>query len=204
MENGSEKNKRIDDNKRKNEIDGIDKNKRINEDTSNEVENRALFGNVFHRNICWQRSYQRPEGKEMTIALYGSLRSGLYNFRRFDLQNKSEFLGMTKVNGYALHSLGPYPGIYPSEESFVVAEVRKFSGKEQLEVAKSIDYMELFGGYHREYVDLEIEDRKIRGFIYVYDEKPETGKIEHGDWVCYLNEKEENIKTLNENKKERL
>jgi gamma-glutamylcyclotransferase (GGCT)/AIG2-like uncharacterized protein YtfP len=75
----------------------------------------------------------------------------------------------------------------------VVAEVRRFSGKEQLEVAKSIDYMEFFGEYHREYVDLEIEDQKIRGFIYVYDEKPETEKIEHGDWVHYLRDRGEKI-----------
>jgi gamma-glutamylcyclotransferase (GGCT)/AIG2-like uncharacterized protein YtfP len=171
----------------------MDGNKRVNEASSNEVNDRIFYGKVFHRNICWQRSYERPEGENMIIALYGSLRNGLYNCRRFDLQNRSEFLGMTKVQGYALYSLGPYPGIYPSEESFVVAEVRRFSGKEQLEVAKSIDYMELFGGYHREYVDIEIEDRKIRGFIYVYDEKPETEKIEHGDWVHYLRERGEKI-----------
>ncbi|WP_269850889.1 gamma-glutamylcyclotransferase [Methanosarcina horonobensis] len=72
----------------------------------------------------------------------------------------------------------------------MVAEVRRFSGKQQLEVAKSIDYMELFGGYHREYVDLEMEQQKVRGFIYVYDEKPETEVIEHGDWFRYLKEKE--------------
>jgi len=168
-------------------------NKRIDEDRNNEAMDRTFYGNVFHRNICWQRSYQRLEDENIIIALYGSLRNGLYNSRRFDLQNKSEFLGMTKVRGYALYSLGPYPGIYPSEGSFVVAEVRRFSGKEQLNVAKSIDYLELFGGYHREYVDLEIEDQKIRGFIYVYDEKPETEKIEHGDWVYYLREKDEKI-----------
>jgi gamma-glutamylcyclotransferase (GGCT)/AIG2-like uncharacterized protein YtfP len=193
MENRLGKNKGIEENKRIEENKGIEENKRINEDTNNEVKDRAFYGNVFHRNICWQRSYQKPEGGDMIMALYGSLRNDLYNCRRFDLQNKSEFLGMTKVRGYALYSLGPYPGIYPSEESFVVAEVRRFSGKEQLEVAKSIDYMELFGGYHREYVDLEIEDRNIRGFIYVYDEKPETEKIEHGDWVHYLSEKSEKI-----------
>ena len=46
---------------------------------NNEVKDRTLYGNVFHRNICWQRSYQRPEGEEMIMALYGSLRNGLYN-----------------------------------------------------------------------------------------------------------------------------
>lgn len=171
----------------------LDENKKRYKEANYEVKDITFYGNVFHRNICWQRSYQRPEGEEMIMALYGSLRNGLYNYKRFDLQNKSEFLGMTKVKGYALYSLGPYPGIYPSEESFVIAEVCRFSGKEQVEVAKSIDYMELFGGYHREYVDLEIGDRKIRGFIYVYDEKPETEKIEHGDWVHYLSEKSEKI-----------
>ncbi|KKG11688.1 hypothetical protein EO98_08200 [Methanosarcina sp. 2.H.T.1A.6] len=150
---------------------------------------KTLYGNTFHRNICWQRSYERAEGEEIVMALYGSLRNGLYNSRRFDLQNRSEFLGTTKVSGYALYSLGPYPGIYPSEGCSVVAEVRRFSGK-QLEIAKSIDYMELFGGYHREYVDLEIENQKIRGFIYVYDEKPEAEIIGHGDWTHYLKEKE--------------
>jgi gamma-glutamylcyclotransferase (GGCT)/AIG2-like uncharacterized protein YtfP len=169
----------------------LEGNKRTRKDRNEEAKDRTLYGNIFHRNVCWQRSYQRPEGEDMVMALYGSLRSGLYNYRRFNLQNRSEFLGVTKIRGYALYSLGPYPGIYPSKESFVVAEVRRFSGKEQVEVAKSIDYMELFGGYHREYVDLEIDNRKIRGFIYVYDEKPEAEKIEHGDWVHYLIEKGE-------------
>ncbi|MDR7666154.1 gamma-glutamylcyclotransferase [Methanosarcina sp. Z-7115] len=164
-------------------------NKSTCKNENNKVKDRTLYGNVFHRNICWQRSYQRPEGKEIIMALYGSLRDGLYNSRRFDLQNRSELLGTTTVRGYALYSLGPYPGIYPSEGFSIVAEVRRFSGKQQLEIAKSIDYMELFGGYHREYVDLEIDEQKIRGFIYVYDEKPETERIEHGDWTRYLKEK---------------
>lgn len=166
----------------------------ICEDRENIVRDKTLKDRTssekrFHRNVCWQRSYQRPEGKELIIALYGSLRDGLYNSRRFNLQNGSEFLGITKVRGYALYSLGPYPGVYPSEDSYVIAEVRRFSGKEQLEVAKSIDYMELFGGYHREYVDLGIGEQKFRGFIYVYDEKPESERIEHGDWARYLKEK---------------
>lgn len=151
---------------------------------------RTLYGRVFHRNVCWQRSYERAEGDELVMALYGSLRDGLYNNRRLDLQNRSEFLGTTKINGYALYPLGPYPAVYPSENGSVVAEVRRFSGKKQLEVAKSIDYMELFGGYHREYVDLELPEKKLRGIIYVYDEKPETEKIQHGDWTRYLKEKE--------------
>lgn len=154
-------------------------------------QNKNLYGTIFHRNVCWQRSYHRPEGEEIVMALYGSLRNGLYNNRRFDLQNKSEFLGTAKIEGYALYSLGPYPGIYPSEDSLVIVEVRRFSGKQQLEVAKSIDYMELFGGYHREYVNLEIEGQKIKGFIYVYDQKPESEIIEHGDWVYYLKEQGE-------------
>ena len=162
-----------------------------------EEQDKTLYGSIFHRNVCWQRSYHRPEGEELIMALYGSLRNGLYNNRRFDLQNKSEFLGTTKVEGYALYSLGPYPGIYPSENSSVIVEVRKFSGKQQLEVAKSIDYMELFGGYHREYVDLEIEGQKIKGFIYVYDEKPESEIIQHGDWARYLQEQVEKTGTQN-------
>lgn len=166
------------------------KNESICEEGESKVRDRTLYGNVFHRNVCWQRSYQRPEGEELIMALYGSLREGLHNSRRFDLQNMSEFLGTTNLKGYALYSLGPYPGVYPSEGSCVVAEVRRFSGKQQLEVAKSIDYMELFGGYHREYVDLEIGEQMLRGFIYVYDEKPESEKIEHGDWARYLKEKE--------------
>ncbi|MDI9395317.1 MAG: gamma-glutamylcyclotransferase [Euryarchaeota archaeon] len=151
---------------------------------------RNLYGRVFHRNVCWQRSYEIVEGEVIVMALYGSLRNGLYNNRRLNLANRSDFLGMTRIHGYALYPLGPYPAVYPVDDSSVVAEVRRFSGKEQLEVAKSIDYMELFGGYHREYVDIEIEHQKIRGFIYVYDEKPETAVIEHGDWVRYLKEKE--------------
>lgn len=151
---------------------------------------KILYGRVFHRNICWQRSYERVEGEEIVMALYGSLRDGLHNSRRLSLPNRSEYLGTTTIKGYALYSLGPYPAVYPAQNSSVVAEVRRFSGKQQIEVAKSIDYMELFGGYHREYVDLKIEQQKIRGFIYVYDEKPEAEIIQHGDWARYLKEKE--------------
>mgnify|MGYP001201200436 CR=1 FL=1 len=153
------------------------KNEATCEDRENNVRDKTLYGNVFHRNVCWQRSYQKPKGEELIIALY---------------------LGTTKVDGYALYSLGPYPGIYPLENSCVLAEVRRFSGKQQLEIAKSIDYMELFGGYHREYVDLEIGEQKFRGFIYVYDEKPESERIEHGDWARYLNEKELQERELQE------
>ncbi len=156
----------------------------------NRDQDKTLYGRTFHRNVCWQRSYNRPKGEEINIALYGSLREGLYNSRRFDLKNRSQFLGITKADGYALYSLGPYPGVYPCKDSSVIVEVRRFSGKQQLEVAKSIDYMELFGGYHREYIDLEIEEKRVRSIIYVYDEKPETEKIEHGDWIYYLREKE--------------
>ncbi|RXA18722.1 gamma-glutamylcyclotransferase [Methanosarcina sp. MSH10X1] len=165
------------------------KNGIINKNGEDKVRDKTLYGHVFHRNVCWQRSYERPEGEELIMALYGSLRNGLYNSRRLDLQNRSELLGTTQVRGYALYSLGPYPCVYPSEDSFIIAEVRRFSGKQQLEVARSIDYMELFGGYHREYVDLEIGEQKLRGFIYVYDEKPESEEIEHGDWARYLEEK---------------
>ncbi|AKB73266.1 hypothetical protein MSLAZ_0005 [Methanosarcina lacustris Z-7289] len=162
---------------------------RSGEDRTSEKD-KTLYGNTFHRNICWQRSYERVEGEEIVMALYGSLRNGLYNNQRFDLPNRSEFLGTARVPGYSLYSLGPYPAVYPSENGSVVAEVRRFSGKKQLEIAKSIDYMELFGGYHREYVDLELTEKKLRGVIYVYDEKPEKEKIQHGDWAKYLKEKE--------------
>ncbi len=158
---------------------------------NSEIKGSTLYGGVFHRNICWKRSYHRMGDEDIIMVFYGSLRVDLYNSRRFSLQNMSEFIGTTKVRGYALYSLGPYPGIYPLEGFSVIAEVRRFSGKKQLEVAKSIDYMELFGGYHREYLDLEIGEKKIRGIIYVCDKKPETGIIEHGDWVYYLKEKGE-------------
>ncbi len=66
---------------------------------------RTLYGRIFHRNICWQRSYERVEGEEIVMALYGSLRDGLHNSRRLNLPNKSDFLGMTRIKGYALYSL---------------------------------------------------------------------------------------------------
>ncbi len=67
------------------------KNETTCESRESKVRDRTIYGNVFHRNVCWQRSYQRPEGEELIMALYGSLIDGLYNNRRFDLQNRSEF-----------------------------------------------------------------------------------------------------------------
>ena len=80
------------------------KNEATCEDGESTVRDKTLYGNVFHRNVCWQRSYQKPEGEELIMALYGSLRNGLYNSRRFDLQNRSEFLGTTTVRGYSFTS----------------------------------------------------------------------------------------------------
>ncbi|MDD3043226.1 MAG: gamma-glutamylcyclotransferase, partial [Methanosarcinaceae archaeon] len=84
-----------------------------NDRENTSVEDKPLDSSVFHKNMCWQRSYEKPAEEEMIMALYGSLRDGLYNSRRFALPEKSEFLGTARVEGYALYSLGAYPAVYP-------------------------------------------------------------------------------------------
>ena len=72
------------------------------------------------------------------VAVYGSLRHGFGNWRRF-LKDRAEKIKKTTVSGFQMNSLGSYPGIVPGRKNQkVVVELFEVSD----EVLKDLDYLE--------------------------------------------------------------
>jgi len=115
--------------------------------------------------------------ESVKLLVYGSLRSEGYN-------NRSQFksLGLTKIKGYKLYSLGPYPGINEGEEDDeLVCEILEVSPKD----AQWIDRMEIGAGYR-------LEKKTVDGHectLYVHNrDLSERPHVEHGDWIKYRQE----------------
>ena len=114
------------------------------------------------------------------IWVYGSLRSGEYNFK-YCMGENPQLIGKGKLKGFGLYSLGSYPFIYPLKDSEVVVE-----GYEIEEANKiRIDNMESGAGYHVEEVTIILETgEKEKVEVYVADELYNNrGRVVSGDWV---------------------
>ena len=113
--------------------------------------------------------------KKHKIAVYGSLREGMYNRRGF---NTLKTTGNHRISGYKMRSLGGYPYIYPSERGSVVVELCEVENDDY----NSIRMMELGAGY-------EEVTETIGGvdyIIYVYNRDDDRHDlIVDGDWVKY-------------------
>lgn len=118
------------------------------------------------------------------IAVYGSLREGEYNYERFKEIYKE---GFTKINegtveGFALYSLGSYPGIRPEEGKTLRVDVMECNNQ----CFQSINSMELGAGYSAKKVTVN----GLECTIYVYDYYvSELKRVESGDWSQYLKSK---------------
>lgn len=116
------------------------------------------------------------------ILVYGSLRKGEYNYKRFlkYYPDGLNYLATTTITGYKLYDLGSYPGIRPQDGTELVVDVMEVSD----EAYDSITGMERGAGY-------SVVKETVEGFgectIYVYD-YPVNEKylVESGDWSKYL------------------
>jgi len=115
------------------------------------------------------------------ILVYGSLRSGEFNFNRFKeyFPNGIEYIKTTTVKGFDLHSLGSYPGIVKSKdpEKELVVDIMHCDNP----CYYAINGMELGAGYKNE--DVLIEG--VPHTIYVYQGNPNR-LVESGDWSKHL------------------
>lgn len=120
--------------------------------------------------------------EELNLAVYGSLRYGLYNYTRF--MHGLELVSQEgRIYGYNLYDLGPYPCIVKSseEKDFVIVDVIRTTN---IAIRESINGMELMAGYNLDSAIVKhpvSKDEKC--LIYTFKMPPSGAvKIESGDW----------------------
>ena len=120
--------------------------------------------------------------KKTTIAVYGSLRPGMYNSNGLTYKD----LGEHKLNYYKMYDLGNYPGIVesPSYMDCITINVLEIDAEDCV----AIDMMELQAGYF-------IKPIYIDGYyckLYVFNEKYLNDtkiQVGTGNWVTYYHAK---------------
>lgn len=111
------------------------------------------------------------------VAVYGSLRSGMYNRRGFPTLKTLE---TTRLEGYKMRSLGGYPYIYPSDTDSVVVELCEVEDEDYGYIRR----MELGAGYD----EVPVEINGDTYLIYVYRRDNDHNQlVGNGDWVDFVN-----------------
>lgn len=122
----------------------------------------------------------------MLVAVYGSLRPGMYNYDRFqklfpgDILPKESF----KLKGFKMFNLGSYPGIIPSnEKDHITIDILEVSEQSYLKIRD----MELNSGYYEDKINLP---NGSNASIFIYSNSTKLKEsVDSGDWVEFLNSK---------------
>ncbi|HEY5692500.1 MAG TPA: gamma-glutamylcyclotransferase family protein [Cyclobacteriaceae bacterium] len=112
------------------------------------------------------------------FAFYGSLRRGMDNYK--DFKAALEFVGITRISGYDLYSLGTYPYALRSDDKTSTLVIEIFKVKSPV-ARLAIHEMEVEAGYIFELID--IEDKKVG--IYLFERPGDDPRVENGDWVSF-------------------
>lgn len=99
------------------------------------------------------------------IAAYGTLRKGFYNHDRFD---GVKYLGTTRIKGFDLYNLGPYPCVVKNPEGELTIDLLEVTP-----ITKTnIDRMEIGAGYGIEEINIELDGNNYHDVtIYTYNTK---------------------------------
>lgn len=115
------------------------------------------------------------------VAVYGSLRQGLYNHYHLE---KSEYITNGVVKGFGMYSLGAYPTLTrKGEHTDVVVEVYNVTGNTFV----SLDALEGYPTYYnRKQVRVDTPDGPTLAWIYYMKRKISSALVLSGDWKKYL------------------
>ena len=116
---------------------------------------------------------QKEGGKVVKIAVYGTLKKGFYNHKRFRLDEYGTFLGFDTIFGYDMYDLGMYPIVVKSVSGEIKVEVYDVS----TDMVATLDRMERGAGYYPTYVSTKFG----HAIIWKCDEISGT-KIDGGDY----------------------
>lgn len=123
-------------------------------------------------------------GKEKLVAVYGSLRKGLYNS---NIMEDSELIGMyDTLPIYEMYSIGgSYPGLIHGGNTSIKMEVYKVN-------QKVLDRLDRLEGYekgkeeHNHYNKLEINTPFGKAYTYIYNRGVERlVRVDSGDWKSF-------------------
>lgn len=112
------------------------------------------------------------------IVVYGSLKLGKYNYKRFPSQ---EYIKDYQLDGYELYNLGPYPAICTGKGK-VKAEIHSVSDEDYLRIRR----MEHGAGYSESKLRINLNKSEVEASIFpmghevLHQFNPK--KIESGEW----------------------
>ncbi len=111
------------------------------------------------------------------IAAYGTLRRGFYNHDRF---SGVEYLGTTRIKGFDLYDLGPYPCVVENPEEEITIDLLEVTA----ETKSRIDSMEIGAGYGLKEINVNLDGKDYTVTIYIYNKTPHNAKlIRSGDYT---------------------
>ena len=124
----------------------------------------------------------------MKVAVYGSLRKGLHNYK-YHLGN-SEYLGIFEsLPIYNMISLGGYPGIAKGGNTTITMEVYEVTPK----VLRGLDRLEGYtaNGANNHYDRETIITPYGKALVYLYKDLKKTkgNRVNSGDWKEFLKNK---------------
>lgn len=116
------------------------------------------------------------------MAVYGTLRKGLYNHHR--LGKDRDFIGEGIVKGFGMYSRGAFPALSrEGERTDVVVELYHISD----EALISVDALEGYPSFYtRKLCPILINGETVPAWVYYMKGKPNNKFVPSGDWVQYV------------------
>jgi gamma-glutamylcyclotransferase (GGCT)/AIG2-like uncharacterized protein YtfP len=117
------------------------------------------------------------------FAFYGSLRIKEYNYKRIlGDSSGTKYEGESKITGYKMYDLGPFPAIVETGDETDVVVVDKFHIPDFVN-GQRIHSMEIGAGYEAK--EIAIDNKNYT--IYVYKDVPRynRGTVPSGDWSAH-------------------
>ena len=121
--------------------------------------------------------------RRIPYFIYGTLLRGHSNYKRYQLDKKSRYLGKVKLKGYQIYNLGGYPAIVESQSQndVVFGELMDIEPA----TASSICNMEIGAGYFKSLVEVtHVKTGRTQwAFVFVQEKVSEYAKrIPSGDY----------------------
>ena len=121
----------------------------------------------------------------MRVAVYGTLKRGFHN--HFLLED-SEYLGVDRIKGYSMHSMGYYPAVVTSEDENDLISVEVY--EVDAETLAALDTLEGYGGfaskdnmYNRKQIETVYGDTHFYEWADPNFAITEANKVYSGIWV---------------------
>jgi gamma-glutamylcyclotransferase (GGCT)/AIG2-like uncharacterized protein YtfP len=117
--------------------------------------------------------------RDSTYAFYGSLRTGMINYRQF--KKSLKFMSREVIPGFQMYGMEFYPYAVKTGNPahLLTVEVFKITNPE---VEKSIHELEIDVGYY--YDEIKIKEQSIG--IYLFEKPGSEHLVKSGDWVEFF------------------